>query len=112
MDLSVSVYPSRLVLEWASGGRAMLLHVVLGHPQHLGFCLALSYISPLPIFAQDIKISPGFMILSRWVLIQILLKAKEKKRGGKKRKKFMGCVRNDHTITPSLEYVFLIHWIL
>lgn len=90
MDLSVSVSPSRLVLEWASGGRATLLRLVLGHPQHLGFCLALSYISPLPIFAQDIKISPGFMILCRWVLIQILLKAKEKKGEEKKERNSWG----------------------
>lgn len=106
-DLSVSMHLSGLVLERASGGRAMLLPLALGHAQHLGLCPALSYIPPLPILTQGIKISPVFMVLSHWVLTQILLKAKEKKREKKKeRKKCVGCGRNDHTITPSLEYVF------
>jgi len=75
----------------------MLPPPVLGHSQHLGLGLALSYISPWPIFAQNIKISLVFMILSRWVLIQILLEAKGKKMGEKKgRKKSMGCGRKDN----------------
>lgn len=85
-DLSMSVYPSGLGLEQAAGGRAMLLPLVLGHSQHLGLCPALSCISPLPIFAQGIKISPVFLILSHWVFRQILPKAKGKKKGEKKQK--------------------------
>lgn len=63
-DLSISTCCSGLVLEQGSGGRAMLLPHVLGRSKHFGLCLLLSYVSPLPIFAQGIKVNSVFMILS------------------------------------------------
>lgn len=90
----------------------MLLPLVWGHSKHLGFCLALSYISRLSIF--KILSMAIFLCVSFSLHTHANPSQKKKKKSGKKRKKkkkSVGCGRNDCTITASLEYVFLINWI-